>query len=52
MGRKGAPHCKWSKKEKLRIIIEHLEGQTGIRELSRKYQIESGTVTNWVRTYL
>lgn len=52
MGKKGVPHRKWSKEEKLKIIKEHLEGHAGIRELSKQYQIENGTITNWVRTYL
>ena len=52
MGKKGVPHRKWSKEEKLKVIKEHLESHVGIRELSRQYGIESGTITNWVRTYL
>ena len=52
MGKKGVPHRKWSKEEKLKIIKEHLEGHAGIRELSKQYQIENGTIANWIRVCL
>ncbi len=52
MGKKGVPHRKFSKEEARRITIERLEERAGIRELLRQYQVRSGTITNWVRTYL
>lgn len=51
-GKKGMYRRKWSNDEKLKIVKEHLEGQEGIRELSRRYQISSGMLTNWVSRYL
>ena len=52
MGKKGIPHRKWSKEEKLKIVKEHLEGHEPLRALEKKYQIRSSTIVNWVRVYL
>lgn len=52
MGKKGVPHRKWSKEEKLKIVKEHLEQHESICELSRQYEIRDGTITNWVRVYM
>lgn len=52
MGRKGVPHRKFTKEEKLKIVKEHLEGHESIKSISRRYQITSGTITNWVKAYL
>lgn len=52
MGKKGTPHRKFSKEEKLKIVKEHLEQHESICELSRRYEIRDGTITSWVRTYL
>ena len=30
MGKKGIPHRKWSKEEKLKIVKEHLEGHESL----------------------
>ena len=52
VGKKGVPHRKWSKEEKLKIVKEHLEQHESICELSRQYEIRDGTITNWVRVYM
>ena len=37
MGKKGTPHRKWSKEEKLRFIRLHLDEHISITEIERKY---------------
>ena len=52
MGKKGIPHRKWSKEEKLKIVKEHLEGHESLTALGKKYQIRDSTIANWVRVYI
>ena len=52
MGKKGIPHRKWSKEEKLKIVKEHLEGHEPLTALGKKYQIRDSTIANWVRVYI
>lgn len=52
MGKKGIPHRKWSKEEKLKIVKEHLEEHESLIGLEKKYQVRCSTITNWVRRYL
>ena len=52
MSKKGVPHRKWSKEEKLRIINEHLEYHKSIREIEKKYGVNHGLVSAWVKKYL
>ena len=52
MGKKGIPHRKWSKEEKLKIVKEHLEGHESLKALGKKQQIKDSTIANWVRIYL
>ena len=52
MGKKGVPHRKFSKEEKLKIIREHLEEHQAIKALEKKYEIEHSLIARWVRTYL
>ena len=51
MGKKGIPHRKWSKEEKLKIVKEHFEGHESLTALGKKYQIRDSTIANWVRIY-
>ena len=52
MSKKGVPHRKWSKEEKLRIIKEHLDDHKSIREIEKKYGVNHGLVSAWVKKYL
>ena len=52
MGRKGTPHRRFGKEEKLKCVKEHLEEHISLKELERKYKIGSGTIARWVRQYL
>ena len=52
MGKKGTPHRKWSKEEKLRLIRLHLDEHISIREIERKYGVGHSLVSAWVKRYL
>lgn len=50
--KKGVPHRKWSKEEKLKIVKLHLEEYISISEIGRQYSMGSGMVSSWVKKYL
>ena len=50
--KKGVPHRKWSKEEKLKIIRLHLEEHRAIREIETEYGINHSLVSAWVKKYL
>lgn len=50
--KKGVPHRKWSKEEKLKIVKLHLEEHISINEIGRQYSMGSGMVSLWVKKYL
>lgn len=50
--KKGVPHRKWSKEEKLKIVKLHLEEHISISEIGRQYSMGSGMVSSWVKKYL
>ena len=52
MGKKGTPHRKWSKEEKLQCIRLHLEEHISLMEIERKYGVRSSLVAAWVKRYL
>ena len=65
MGKKGTPHRKWSKEEKLRFIRLHLDEHISInfirlhldehisiKEIERKYGVGHSLVSAWVKRYL
>jgi len=52
MGKKGVPHRKWSKDEKLRIIRLHVDEHISIREIEKEYGVNHSLVSIWVRKYL
>ena len=52
MGRRGTPHRRFGKEEKLKCVKEHLEEHVSLEELERKYKMGSGTIARWVRQYL
>ncbi len=52
MGKKGTPHRKWSKEEKLQYIRLHLEEHISLMEIERKYGVRSSLVAAWVKRYL
>ena len=50
--KKGIPHRKWSKDEKLNLVKLHLEDHMSIREIERQYSVEHSLVSKWVKDYL
>lgn len=52
MSKKGIPHRKWSKEEKLRIVQRHLEKHISIRTLAQEENVEHGLISAWVKRYL
>lgn len=52
MGKKGTPHRKWSKEEKLQYIRLHLEEQISLMEIERKYGVRGSLAAAWVKRYL
>ena len=50
--KKGIPHRKWSKSEKLKLVKLHLEEHMSIREIERQYSVEHSLVSRWVKNYL
>ena len=52
MSKKGTPHRKWSKEEKLRIVRLHLDEHKSLRQIEKEYGVNDGLVSRWVKTYL
>lgn len=50
--KKGIPHRKWSKEEKLEIVQIHLEEHIPIREIEQRYGVSHSLVSTWVNKYL
>ena len=50
--KKGLPHRKWSKEEKLEIVQIHLEKHIPIREIEQRYGVSNSLVSTWVKKYL
>ena len=50
--KKGMPHRKWSKEEKLEIVQIHLEKHIPIREIEQRYGVSHSLVSTWVKKYL
>jgi len=52
MGKKGTPHRRFSKEEKLKYVKEHLEEHISLQELEKKYRIGNSLIARWVKQYL
>ena len=50
MGKKGIPHRKWSKEEKLKIIHLHLDEHMSLLKIEKEYGIRNGLVCTWVKS--
>lgn len=44
-------NTKYSNEFRLKLVLEYLEGNYGIREFGRKYGISPSHITNWIRLY-
>jgi len=52
MGKKGTPHRRYSKEEKLRIIRMHLNEHKSVNQIERETGIGNSLVCAWVKKYL
>ena len=52
MGKKGVPHRRWSKEEKLRIVNRHLDEHIATSQIEREEGVSNKLVSAWVKVYL
>ena len=52
MSKKGIPHRKWTKEEKLRIVKLYLDEHKSILQIERECGVHNGLVSRWVKKYL
>ena len=52
MGKKGTPHRKFSKEEKMKYVRLHLEDHISVGQIEQEYGIGSALVSSWVKRYL
>ena len=52
MGKKGTPHRKFSKEEKMTYVRQHLDEHIPIRQIERENGIGNALVSSWVKRYL
>ena len=52
MGKKGTPHRKFSKEEKMKHVRLHLDEHVSLTQIEREYGIRNTLVSEWVRRYL
>ena len=52
MGKKGTPHRRYSKEEKLRIVKMYLDEHKSILQIERETGVRNSLVSAWAKTYL
>ena len=52
MGKKGTPHRRFSKEEKMKYVKLHLDEHIPLRQIEREYGIRNSLVAEWVKRYL
>ncbi|MEG1857890.1 MAG: transposase [Pseudoflavonifractor sp.] len=52
MGKKGTPHRKWSKEEKLKYVKQHLEEHKSITQIEAESSIRHSLISAWVKKYI
>ena len=52
MGKKGTPHRRFSKEEKMKYVRLHLDEHIPLRQIEREYDIRNSLVAEWVKRYL
>ena len=50
--KKGMPHRRYSKEEKLKYVRLHLDEHMALREIEKEYGIRYNLVGSWVKKYL
>ena len=52
MGKKGTPHRRFSKEEKMKCVKLHLDEHIALKQIEREYGIRKTLVSEWVKRYL
>ena len=52
MGKKGTPHRKFSKEEKMKYVRLHLDEHVALMQIEREYGIRNTLISEWVKRYL
>ena len=52
MGKKGTPHKRYSKDEKMKYVRLHLDEHMSLMQIEKKYGIGNALVGAWVKKYL
>ena len=52
MCKKGTPHRRFSKEEKMKYVRLHLDEHVALMQLEREYGIRNTLVAEWVKRYL
>ena len=50
--RKGTKPRKWSKEEKLKLVLLHLNEKVSLMQIEKEYSVSNGLVSTWVKKYL
>ena len=50
--KKGVPHRKWTKEEKLKFVKLHLEDHRSLLQIEKEYSVNNSLVSSWVKKYL
>jgi len=50
--KKGVPHRKWTREEKMKFVRKHLEEHMSQGEIERTYGVRQNLVGSWVKRYL
>ena len=50
--KKGIPHRKWTKEEKLNFVKMHLEDHKSLMQIEKEHSVGNGLVSAWVKKYL
>ena len=52
MGKKGTKHRRFSKEEKLEIVLLHVEAHISVEQIGKERGVSPGLVSAWVKKYL
>ena len=50
--KKGTKARKWSKEEKLKLVLLHLNEKVSLMQIEKEYSVSNGLVSTWVKKYL
>ena len=50
--KKGTKPRKWSKEEKLKLVLLHLNEKVSLMQIEKEYSVSNGLVSTWVKKYL